>query len=390
MLKSLLVVTLTRTEQAAEIMSNFILISGNDTFAIRQKAKEILLALCGTNPEDDPNLEIFHGDSTDMKPHEMINEIIRSIDTPAFFGDNKKIWLKRFDFSKINKLKELKKAISNLQAILKEGLPPDIVLVMDGIELDRRSTFFKACQEAGTVHFFTKVSSGSNKFAEDVRAKVAHICQERQLSIAPEALDYLAAAIGTDTGRIYTELDKLSAFVHPRTVLRLEDCRAICSLTPEAAGWAFSNALTRRDLRGALDALNILAASNNFGLQVLSFAVNSFRDMIQVKTGASKLNISSNTSNKNVFMSRIAALSPQEKEKMKDHMLLKSSPWRAWILFSQASSFSDAKLAKILTELLKVNKQLVSGGCDPQIALELLAVEVCGEFRSCNHNASAG
>ena len=64
---------------------------------------------------------------------------------------------------------------------------------------------------------------------------------------------------------------------------------------------------------------------------------------------------------------------------MGNHMILKMHPYRAWMLFSQAVKFKDAKLAEILTELLKVNRQLVSGGCDERIALELLAMKICSE-----------
>ena len=56
-------------------MSNLYLISGTDEFTIRKKASEVLGALCGTPPEENPNLEIMHGDSTEKKPYDSINEI---------------------------------------------------------------------------------------------------------------------------------------------------------------------------------------------------------------------------------------------------------------------------------------------------------------------------
>jgi hypothetical protein len=52
-------------------------------------------------------------------------------------------------------------------------------------------------------------------------------------------------------------------------------------------------------------------------------------------------------------------------------------PFRAWQLFLQASAFTDKELSSALTEILKVNKALVSGGAEPRIALELLAAEIC-------------
>ena len=357
-------------------MSNLYLISGTDHFSIRKKVSEIVNALCGHPPEENPNLEIIHGDSTDLKPNKMIEEIINSINTPAFFGDKKIIWLKRFDFSKISDNKSIKEAIAAFVKVLKGGLPDDILLIMDGLELDRRSALFKVCQKIGEVHHFVKVETRDRDWEKNIRAKVMQACHDRSLSIAYDAAEFLSETCGTDTGRVISEVEKLAAFAYPRTNITIEDCRLICSVTPEAAGWTFSNALGERDLEAAIKALNTLLADPKFIFIIIHSASSFFKDLISIKTAAQKLSLTGEI-NSRAFQSRLQSLDPRLKESMKGHMILKMHPFRAWKLYSQSTKFTDQKLSDILTEILKVNRQLVSGGCDSKIALEMLAVKIC-------------
>ena len=355
-------------------MTNLFIISGNDEFTIRKKATEVLESLCGTQPEENPNVEIVHGDSTELKPHDMINEIIGSINTPAFFGDKKIIWLKRFDFS--NKTNNLKESVAQLVNILKKGVPEDIILVMDGKGMDRRSALFKACQKAGEVHHFEKIDLKNRDWEQSVRAKVMAECQQRGYSIAPDAAAFLTETSGTDAGRVVSEIEKLTAFVYPRNNITIEDCKSICSITPEAAGWAFADAVGEKNLVKSLDTLNVLFNNKSYGVQVLYSVIGRFQEMISIKTAAQKLEVPPRAQY-TAFKSRIENIHPQIKESLKGHTILKMHPYRAWMLFAQSAKFADAKLAEILTELLKVNKQLVSGGCDERIALELLAAKIC-------------
>lgn len=357
-------------------MPNLYLISGNDEFTIRKKASEVLNSLCGIPPEDNPNLEIIHGDSTELKAYDMINEIIGSVNTPAFFGDKKIIWLKRFDFSQISKSNNNKEAVKSLVQILKNGIPEDIILVMDGTGLDRRSALFKACQQTGEVFHFEKVDLKNRDWEQNIRARIMSESKQRGYSIAPDAALFLTEISGTDTGRVVSEIEKLGAFVYPRNNITIEDCKAVCSMTPEAAGWAFADALSERNMVKALDTLNVLFNNKSYGIQVLFSVINRFQEMISIKTAAQKLEIPKNAQYTG-FKSRVENIHPQLKESLKGHMILKLHPYRAWMLFSHSAKFADAKLAEILTEILKVNRQLVSGGCDERIALEMLAFKVC-------------
>ncbi|NOY75420.1 MAG: DNA polymerase III subunit delta [Kiritimatiellaeota bacterium] len=367
-------------------MSDFTLVCGSDEFAVRSKSIEILTALCGQHPENNPNLELIHGDpdsqayrhdSGKPKTAEILNKVVEALNTPAFFGDSKVVCLKRFDFSQVGKSKAAKSALNSLVEILKDDFPPDVKLLIDGTGIDRRSAFFKTFQESGQCFFFEKTDVGKRDWEKTIRVRIMEFCRDHRLSLSPDAAAFLADTCGTDSGRIVGELQKLMAYLHPNTNITLEDCRAICSVTPEAAAWAFADELGKKNLNGALKVLNTMIGNQTKHTSLVGMASNRFQEMVKVRTAARRLSIPDNATQRQ-FMSRVENIPPRLKEELAGHLILRAHPFKVWMVFSQSLKFSDAKLADILTSIMRVNRQLVSGGADSRIALELLAMEICG------------
>ncbi|MCK5844341.1 MAG: hypothetical protein KAG97_06510 [Victivallales bacterium] len=370
-------------------MAGFTLICGSDEFALRTKATKVMVALCGTPPEENPNLELIHGDPESQayrrdpssfgskpKPFEILNKVIEALDTPSFFGDDKVVWLKRFDFSLSSKSKAGKTALDNLVDMLKGDFPGDVTLVMDGSGVDRRSALFKTVQKSGDCFYFEKADVSKRDWEKSVRTHVLEFCRDHRLSISPDAAAFLAETCGTDSGRVVGELQKIMAYIHPNNNITLNDCRAICSITPEAAAWAFADELAKRDLNGALRVLSTMLGNQTKPTSLIGMVVNRFQEMVKIRFAARRLSIPDRASQRQ-FMSRIENVPPQLKEEFAGHMIVKAHPYKVWMVFSQSVKFSDAKLAEILTSVMKVNRQLVSSRVVPRIAFELLAMEIC-------------
>ena len=359
-------------------MSNLYLISGTDEFSIRQQTAAVIQSLCGEKPEENPGLEIIHGDSSEMKVAQMLNGLVQSLQTPDLFGGTKTVWLKRFEFSEITKSRDAKDAAESLIESIKAGLPEDVNIVMDGLGIDKRSSLFKSFQKTGQVHIFDKVDVADRDWTQNVRIKVMQFCQDYNIRITPEAASFISETSGTDTGRVLSEMQKLIAFIYPRDQITLEDCRQICSLTPEAAGWAFADALAQKNLNQALHALHILFNSkeNSSKVGVIFPVIKRFQEMITVKLAAKPLSLPKGIVYPR-FKNAVENLHPELREKLKNSIILKLHPYRAWMILSQAENFAEAKLANILSEILQVNKDLVSSGSDHRISLELLAARIC-------------
>ncbi len=367
-------------------MGQLILISGTDDFAIKNQAKKSIIELCGENPEDNSALEIIKGDSDEMKPDEILYSVIASIQTPPFFDPTKVIWLKHFNnFEKTlsGTAKDRKgKPIEQITNYIKDGLPDDVSLIIDGSGIKKSTALFKAVQKLGQTFIFDKIELTDKNYSQNLRLKIQQICNQANIQIVPSAIDYLIETAGSDTGRLQNELNKVFSYIGSNDKITLNDCKTICSHTPEALSWAFADSLIDSDTTKALQTINILMeqmraekGSGNLELRLLNNAVGRYQQMLSVKTTAARLNFP-NTTNYNSFKSFLDRIPENVKEAEKDNLLLTGHPYRAFMLFGSAMKISDRKLANAITLLLAANKALVSGGGTPRIVLEQLAIKL--------------
>ncbi len=360
-------------------MGKLYLLTGNDEFAIKSRAREIAQELCGENPEENPELEIIAGDRDDTRPEEILTELYNALKTPPFLCPEKKIWLKHFQyFEKVlggaaTEKKDKQAMIDVVTDFLKGGLPADTTLIIDGPDIDKRKAFFKTCKDQGEVIVFEKADINSKDFAKNQYIRISEICDKARKSIDQRAIGYLADTIGSDTGRLRSELEKLFCYVGKRDNITLEDCKNICSRTPEAMSWDFANALVARDIPLAMDIINTLMeqmrSSGGGELGILHQAINIYQEMVQTKCAAAQLGIKGRCG-KSYFY----GLPVDVKEKYPENFLLRIHPFRAYVLCENAASYTDTELVDALNALLEANRKLVSGGCDPRIALEQLTL----------------
>lgn len=369
-------------------MDKLFLITGNDDFAIKNKALEIITSLCGTEPENNPALEIIHGDSDELKPKTILSEFLNSINTPAFLGSHKTAWLKHFSHFELAKSKDGEKRsgkneISDLVEFINGGIPDDLNIVIDGPELDRRTSIFKACQKHGQIFYFEKLDISSRNLAESLSKKILDFYMEKNMRISQDAVNFLIESVGSDTSRLYSEMEKLFCYVAPNSSISLEDCQTICSRTPEAAGWALADTVAERNTRQAFKAINTLVdqirqekSRSNPELSILNTVIKRFQDIIGVKTDAILLSLNPGCSYPQ-FRSSVESPPPDIKAQLKDSILLKSHPYRAWKLFNESVNFTEKELASAFSVLLEVNRQFVSGAASPRIILEQAVMKIC-------------
>jgi len=366
-------------------MGKLFLITGNDDFAVKNQVREIVCNLCGDPPDDNPELEIIRGDSDDLKPEEILTACYAAIQTPPFLCAEKKVWLKHFQhFEKVleNSGKDGKAGrIDDITALIKAGLPDDVTLIIDGPDIDKRKAFFKACKDQGEIFIFEKADITSRDFSRNQFVRIQDLAAKAGLTIEPDAVSYLMETIGSDSGRLTTELEKLSCFLLPRKDISLQDCKNICSRTPEAISWDFAKALTARDIPRALEMVDTLVQqlrnergnSSNSELSLLHQAVSTFQEMVQTRCAAAELGVPPRPS-KNWFYN----LREDVKAAHADNFLVRIHPFRAYMLCENAASFSDLELVNAMNALLNANRQLVSGGAEPRLALEQLVLRVAG------------
>lgn len=367
-------------------MGQLILISGTDDFAIKDKAKKCIIELCGEPPEDNSALEIIKGDNDELKPDEILSSVIASIQTPPFFDPTKIIWLRHFnDFEKTlsgTAKSRQGKPIEQLTELIKDGLPDEVSFIIDGAGVKKSTALYKAIDKAGTTFLFEKAELTDKNYTQNQRIKIQEMCAQAGKQIIPAAIDYIIETAGSDSGRIQNELNKVVCYIGTNERITLDDCKTICSHTPEALSWAFADALIDNDTQRALETINILMeqmraekGSGNMELRLLNNAVGRFQQMITVKSTVTELDIP-NTTQYNTFKNVLEGIPQSVKDNYKGNILLTGHPYRAFMLFSSAMKLSDGKLANAISLLLKANKALVSGGGNSRIVLEQLAINL--------------
>lgn len=364
-------------------MENLVLITGNDEFAVKNKARKLISEIAGEDFESNPELEIIQGDRDDLKPDEILSELIGTIQTPPFLTTQKIVWFKHFahfNLASGSDKSKHKPVFDKLTKLIKGDFPGDVLLVIDGPELDRRTSFYKVLQKKGEVHYFEKSDLSSKDFSKSQGEKIRLLCHANGKKISNDAVGYLVDTLGSDSGRLNNELEKLFCYTGEEENIGLSDCRDVCSRTPEALSWSFANALTEKSVESALETVNILMAqmltakggSSKPELAMLYAAIRNFQELIKVKKDAEELDVPRRCGPD--FFKHVAAGS---KEKFPNNSLLSCHPFRAFKLVSGAARFSDEDLAAAVRNLLKANKQLVSSGGDPRIILEQLITNIC-------------
>ena len=205
-------------------MGAFYLISGNEDFSIKERANDLIRELCGDAQEDNPGLEIIRGDTENEKFSAVFARLMDSLETPSFLSAEKVVWLKhfnRFDEALAEaSTKKKKSRIDLLSDFLKDGLPQDVTLVIDGPGLDRRKAFYKLCEKVcassgGELFWFEKSDPKSKGYEAQLLRRIKEQALNAGLRMDDSAVGYMAETIGGDAARLKNEMDKLICYVGP-------------------------------------------------------------------------------------------------------------------------------------------------------------------------------
>jgi DNA polymerase-3 subunit delta len=318
----------------------------------------------------------------------MLCSLLAALRTPPFLSPDKKVWLRHFvHFEKslaVNAKDIVKKRIGELCDFIKEGIPEDMVLLIDGPDIDQRKAFFKCCKAApdSEIQIFKQTSFGDKRFVENQRQLIQEICAKAGKDIDQAAMYYLSETVTGDAGSLQMELEKAFCYAGDKNRISVEDCKAVCSCTPEAMSWDFANALVDKNMPAALRLISTLVKqlaserSGNQELSILGQAVRTFQEMIKTKNAMAEIQAPAR-----VGKSYFSAVPQSVREKCPDNMLLKMHPYRAYKVCESAGRFSDGELAQTLRDILDANRKLVSGGGNPRIVLEQLVTNIAGKRR---------
>ena len=355
-------------------MGELYLISGDDDFARKRRAKALVLELSGLAPdaevEENPALEIVSGDADTLKPAEIAIRFLEALRTPPFLSDQKLLWLRHYpDFELFGGESDVFEAVANT---LGAPLPADVTVVIDAPHLDQRRQWVRKLKNSGAKIEIcgTSGKNSDRNWAESRRLLVGDFCRREGRRIEPDALQFLAEVIGGDTGTLTNELKKLLCYVGNAPVITLEHCQSIVSFSAETLAWEYTAAVVSGDARSALKHLARLLSDDGDTIRMLMSLAGEFQRMIATYLALEELGISR-------VNSRTFDMLPAEvRERAPENFLLKLHPYRAFKVCEAALARRPEELAAKLVKIRDTAKALVSGGGDSRLLLEQLTLEL--------------
>jgi DNA polymerase III subunit delta len=344
----------------------FYLLHGNDEFTCREHLKK----LCQQG-NFEFNQDTYSGGEVDLMT------ITATCNTLPFLSDQRLVILdglpkrRRGEDSgetkqtseKSSKPKRAKKGSKNrtatragfeksLAEYIQELPETTVLIVLADEELTSSSPLLKAAEEHGKVIQCTlprgaAVESWINKRAISLGVK-----------ISSDATTILANFIGNQLRLLANELDKLATYVGPGATITVEDVRLLSTQVQEARIFDLTDALAQRNRKQALDILHDLLSDGEPPLKLISTITSQVRSLLLVKELADD----------GLRVSQIVSATGM-------------APFVAEKALRQIGKFSSAQLERAYRELLSTDAALKRSRLTPDMALDLLVVTLCGDFR---------
>ena len=371
-------------------MGKLFLIFGNEDFTVKERACELICSLCGQEPEENTALEIIRGDDDTEKSGPVLERFLSALETPPFLSPEKYVWLKHFNkfedaFSEPSSKKK-KSRIDRVGDFLKDGLPKDVTVVIDGTGLDRRKAFFKLCEKlagesGGSLEWHEKADPKTKGYMQMLHRKIREMMSRYDKRIDEQGAAFLAETVGGDAARLKNEIEKLVSYIGDSSQAMLEDCLKICSRSTETLSWEFSSALASRDAPKALALIpSILetmeqergASSGRGELALISAANSEFKNLLSAKCEAERYLIPARA-DADYFYNLFESVKGTDG----CSSFFALHPFRAFKLWENSVRFSDEEISRAFGAVFTANKQMVTGG-DMRLALENLVIKIAG------------
>jgi DNA polymerase-3 subunit delta len=357
---------------------NLFLVSGTDDAAIAKAADELCKQFAGENPDPFALDVIREGDN--LGAVEALQQTVSSVLSPAFLGGQKTVWLKNFSsFAEESKQGQMAAAFQRLNEIIEKGVPGDIVLILSGIGIDRRKKLYKNCSKKGSAVILEKPNVRDQNWRPQMTEVIRQQAERHALGISADIADYLVDVVGTDTGRVACEIEKLAVYAGERGTVSLAEVQELCHGDGEAVNWALRDAVGQRNLDEALTTADVLLRSQRdaegavVGL-VLQLA-SHVRDMLQARLLMQEQKLRSAAQ----FYSWLQRCDDAAKAVCRESGLevVTYHPYRARMIAEQALKYTGNELVAALEHLRDAHLACVSASVSNRIVLDEALVAIC-------------
>ena len=266
-------------------MANVHVIIGEDDFLVGETAKKVIGDGVGLEVIDSMN-----SSNADLQLKD-IREADASFSTPPFLDPKKVTWWKNVHVlrggGKKGASEEVKGALEKFAKKLSESpLQENQHFILSGPHLLKTSVFAKTLATAAEMVVFAAEKPW--EAAKNAAVRVIDLAKEMGLSFAPGVAEKFVSVVGTDTRSLMSELGKMRDYLgNEKPTI---DAAAVAEITSQGFGvepvvWDVTDAMSKRDLNAALEALRKFELENGFAVFMTGIIEKFFRQLIDVKNG---------------------------------------------------------------------------------------------------------
>lgn len=271
---------------------------------------------------------------------------------------------------------QAKDPIEKLMGAIKDGLPPNNILILTAEHVDKRKKLFTHIKKYGDI-IDCSVAEGSSRAAvqqqkDVIREMALEALKKMDKTIDSQALDLLFERVGFHPVGAVLEVEKLALYIDDRPRITVADINQMVSRTREDAVFELTEAFGNNNISTALIVLDHLLSDGVHGLAIVASLRNYLRRMLifnslQKRTTPSWSPSMSSNEFQNSYL-------PALKETGLWPELLKGHPYALYMGFRKASQFRKNNLKSSLSMLLDAEFKLKGSPVPLRIVLEELLI----------------
>jgi DNA polymerase-3 subunit delta len=308
---------------------------------------------------------------------QICHKVIQALQTLPFFGGGKVVWLKASNFlgdSPSGRSETTQSAFDSLLDVLEQGLPLDVHFVLSASSIDKRRTAYKRLTKLANTQTFDRPDTSKAGWEGPVLMQAQAKAKELGLTFESGALELLVQMSGDDTRQLENEIEKIDLYLGERRRAGLQTVRGLVSVSRAGVIWEVGNAIGARDLKRALELVNLLLFQGQNAIGILLGAiVPKVRSLLLVKDllARHKLNTSS-YSGFTVSLEALPTAGTAHLPRKKDGTGFNVYP--LFLSIGEASRFKLDELHQAQRACLDANSKLVTTQLDERLVLERLLV----------------
>ena len=374
-----------KTSKASEtpkVAAPLYLITGDDDFAVKSRAKQIYEQLCQDSGGFDNEL-IDASASNGGAALAAIGKLREAMQTLPFFGGCKVIWFQNCNFlgeERAASSAAVTEALGELADELKGFKWEGVKLVITSPKVDKRKVFYKAVDKLGTVESFAGWSLDDKDWVDAAEMAARQQLRELKKEISEDALALMVANVGPNSRALTNEVEKLSIYVGERKEITVEDVETIVSRNKQAKSFALADAVGARDLPKLLKILDqelwaLQTDSQKSEIGLLYGIISKMRTILFLKEMVKEGWIRPDVQYAQ-FKAALERISPEALPQDRKFNPLAMHPFMLYNSLGHTKRFTSEELVRAMELLLMANQRLVTTSTDEALILQDTLIKI--------------